>query len=385
MLQGPALSGSPKSIVSGNVLKLVSPHSMTSGKLIMKNSNILQMGKVTSNVIGGKPAFVITNKQGAQITNQQIIIVTTGNTVRTVPTSTTVSTAGGMTSGTNIVSLVSSTSTTNTNLQGAGAQRSAISNQTGLKMLRNISPVHTSTSMQKASGTPSQQKTALYIGGKAVTVMSTNTNVTTSGAISNKVVVYPASTAVTAATSTSLSAKKSFVFNTDGSPRALTLTSKNLPTKIFPSMHVSKEIVSETPLTIVSMKETDPMDDIIEQLDGAGDLLKHPQNEAQTESVENVNNENAASALSIIPLSTSESVDQLARVELIDILNNQHLEEPAEIIDDMSGVSSTTDVKQTEISKIESAKFLPITEKEKSNAHSMVSNKSRLTLWSNKK
>ncbi|KAH8316207.1 hypothetical protein KR067_002171 [Drosophila pandora] len=370
-LQGPVLSGSQKSIVSGNVLKLVSPHSMASGKLIMKNSNILQMGKVTSNVIGGKPAFVITNKQGAQITNQQIIIVTTGNTVRTVPTSTTVSTAGGTTSGTNIVSLVSSTSTTNTNLQGAGAQRSAISNQTGLKMLRNVSPVQTSTSMQKASGTPSQQKTALYIGGKAVTVMSTNTNVTTSGAISNKVVVYPASTAVTAATSTSLSAKKSFVFNTDGSPRAVTLTSKNLPTKIFPSMHVSKEIVSETPLTIVSMKETDPMDDIIEQLDGAGDLFKHPQNEAQTESVENINNENAASALSSIPLSTSESVDQLARVELIDISNNRNLEEPAEIINDMSGVSSTTDDKQTEISKIESSKFLPVTEKEKSNAHSM--------------
>lgn len=359
MLQGPVLSGSQKSIVSGNVLKLVSPHSMTSGKLIMKNSNILQMGKVTSNVIGGKPAFVITNKQGAQITNQQIIIVTTGNTVRTVPTSATVSTAGGTTSGTNIVSLVSSTSTTNTHLQGAGAQRSALSNQTGLKMLRNISPVQTPTSMQKASGTPIQQKTAVYIGGKAVTVMSTNTNMTTSGAISNKVVVYPASTAVTAATSTSLSTKKSFVFNTDGSPRAVTLTSKNLPTKIFPP----KEILTETPVTIVSMKETDPMDDIIEQLDGAGDLLKHSQNKAQTESVENTNNENAA---------TSESVDQLASVEL-DVSNNLNLEEPSAIIDDMSGVSSTTDVKQTEISKIESSKFLPITEKNKSNENSMVS------------
>jgi len=61
---------------------------MASGKLIMKNSNILQMGKVTPNVMGGKPAFVITNKQGAQLGNQQIIIVTTGGSMRTVPANT---------------------------------------------------------------------------------------------------------------------------------------------------------------------------------------------------------------------------------------------------------------------------------------------------------
>ncbi|XP_043069301.1 host cell factor isoform X2 [Drosophila bipectinata] len=372
-LQGPVLPGSPKSIVSGNVLKLVSPHSVSSGKIIMKNSNILQMGKVTSNVIGGKPAFVITNKQGTQITNQQIIIVTTGNTVRTIPSSTTVSTAGGTTTGTNIVSLVSSTSTTNTPAPGAGAQRPSIPNQTGLKMLRNISPVQTPTLMQKASGTPLQQKTSLYIGGKAVTVMSTNTNMTTAGAIPNKVVVFPASTAVTAATSsTSLSAKKSFVFNTEGNPRTVTLTSKNLPTKIFPSTHATKEIASETPVTIISMKEADPMDDIIEQLDGAGDLLKHPQNEAQTESVENTNNENAASALSAEPLSTSESIVQPSSVELIDVSNDPSFKEPNEIIEDISGVSSTTDVKQTESSKINNPKFEPTTESDKSCSHSMV-------------
>lgn len=102
-----------KPIVSGNVLKLVSPHTVSGGKLIMKNSNILQMGKMTSNVMGGKPAFVITNKQGAQIGNQQIIIVTTGSSLRTVPAGSVMTTAGSSGNcGTNIVSIVGSSGTT---------------------------------------------------------------------------------------------------------------------------------------------------------------------------------------------------------------------------------------------------------------------------------
>lgn len=86
-----------KPIVSGNVLKLVSPHTVAGGKLIMKNSNILQMGKVTPNVMSGKPAFVITNKQGGQIGNQQIIIVTTASNLRSVSASSVMSNAGSST------------------------------------------------------------------------------------------------------------------------------------------------------------------------------------------------------------------------------------------------------------------------------------------------
>lgn len=123
--QGSTVPGSQiqKPIVSGNVLKLVSPHTMAGGKLIMKNSNILQMGKVTPNVMGGKPAFVITNKQGTPLGNQQIIIVTTGGNVRSVPTSTVMTSAGGSASGTNIVSIVNSTSTTPSPLQALSGQK----------------------------------------------------------------------------------------------------------------------------------------------------------------------------------------------------------------------------------------------------------------------
>ncbi|XP_044316503.1 host cell factor isoform X2 [Drosophila rhopaloa] len=358
-----------KPIVSGNVLKLVSPHSMASGKLIMKNTNILQMGKVTPNVMGGKPAFVITNKQGAQLGNQQIIIVTTGGSVRTVPASTVMTTAsaGGSATGSNIVSIVSSTSTTASPLQAISGQRTVMSNQSGVKMLRNISTVQTSSSVaigQKAGATPIHQKTALYIGGKAVTVMSTNASMAASGNISNKVMVLPGTGSTNSATS-AINARKSFVFNAGNNPRAVTLATKNVHAKIIPSVQPLKETISETLVSVADMKDTDPMDDIIEQLDGAGDLLKLSESEAHPGSEEEDNNDNnATSSSASASISTGGDTSTSLRGQ-----NTNNMEQPVQIVED-SGVSSTTGAIAIEsVDKMETPKM---SVKENINVETMV-------------
>lgn len=50
-------------LIGGNVVKLMSPAAVSGNKIVMKNSNLMQVGKMTTNA-AGKPAFVITNKQG---------------------------------------------------------------------------------------------------------------------------------------------------------------------------------------------------------------------------------------------------------------------------------------------------------------------------------
>ncbi|XP_017062606.1 host cell factor isoform X2 [Drosophila eugracilis] len=352
--QGSVIPGNQlqKPIVSGNVLKLVSPHTVASGKLIMKNSNILQMGKVTPNVIGGKPAFVITNKQGAQLGNQQIIIVTTGSGVRTVPSTTVMTSAGGTTSGTNIVSIVSSTSTTSSPLQTISGQRTLISNQSGVKMLRNTSSVQTSTPVaigQKPSGTHIHQKTALYIGGKAVTVMSANTSMPTSGNISNKVMLLPgASSTNSVVSTTNLNARKSFVFNTGGSPRAVTLATKSVSAKIISPTQSMKETMPESIIPVVSMKDTESIDDIIEQLDGAGDLLKLATSAVQHRDEEEINDDNATSSSLPPPILTGLDITAPSRA-LNAIVEGHHVD----ILEDVSGVSSTTGARETIMERVE--------------------------------
>ncbi|XP_023036641.1 host cell factor isoform X1 [Drosophila willistoni] len=335
-----------KPIVSGNVLKLVSPHTMAGGKLIMKNSNILQMGKVSPNVMGGKPAFVITNKQGTQLGNQQIIIVTTGGSLRTVPASTVMSTAG---SGPGIVSLVGSTATTASPLQVVGGTRTVISNQGGVKMIRNISTA-SATPGQKLSGTPLQQKTALYIGGKPVTVMSGSPG-------ANKLVMLSGAgtSSITTTAGGATTARKSFVniFNATGSHRAVTLAApaKSVtPAKTGPAtiIHHPKESNTSSSSTVVetatigeaSYVDTDPMDDIIEQLDGAGDTINPPSSrdaQADSEIEDNIDNGDAAA--------TSTSAAATATTTAIpaatgDVTGSESLE------DDISGVSSTTDTQK---------------------------------------
>ncbi|KRF85470.1 host cell factor isoform X2 [Drosophila virilis] len=363
-----------KPIVSGNVLKLVSPHTVSGGKLIMKNSNILQMGKVTPNVMGGKPAFVITNKHGTQIGNQQIIIVTTGASLRTVPSSSVVSSAGSSTGGTSIVSIVGSTGTTATPI-AVGGQRAVISNQSSVKMVRNIpstpgasgrpitltlpqtsSSTHMSGSSghvtsQKLTGTSLSQKTAVYIGGKPVTVMSASSGIGSPGSSStNKLVMLPGATA----------ARKGFVniFNTGGASgpgsgqRTLTLATRSAPVKTAAVQLKEKDNSNVEPaVTIATIADsvcadTDPIDDIIEQLDGADDILKPLKNEAREP--ENIENDNAAATSTSTPTLVQSATPTTGPLTIMSDAQDTVTEiKIPETVDDISSVSSTTDVQKT--------------------------------------
>lgn len=349
-----------KPIVSGNVLKLVSPHTVAGGKLIMKNSNILQMGKVTPNVMSGKPAFVITNKQGGQIGNQQIIIVTTASNLRSVSASSVMSNAG---SSTGIVSIVGSTGTTATPIT-VGGSRTLISNQGNVKMVRNMPAsasvagnvsgtgrpitltLPSSSSAQKPLAVTSlhSQKTAVYIGGKPVTVMSgSSAGGSSSGA--NKLVMLPGATAT---------ARKGFVniFNTGisttsgtagGSQRTLTLATgtRSTPTKTAAMQLKEKDNSAvDSSVAIATMAnedymEADPIDDIIEQLDGAGDLIK-PNHKSDESLEENENNEEdiAATSTSIVTPGVTAAFSDSQKIN-------------AESAEEIFSVSSTTDAPKT--------------------------------------
>ncbi|XP_017853668.1 host cell factor isoform X1 [Drosophila busckii] len=359
-------------LVSGNVLKLVSPHAVSGGKLIMKNSNILQMGKVTPNVMGGKPAFVITNKQGTQIGNHQIIIVTTGATLRTVPAGTVMSSAGGGSSrgGANIVSIVGSTGTTTTTAIAQGATRTIISGQNNVKMVRNVGgtstgrpitltiPTSTTTTAggtsQKLATTSlqQQQKTAVYISGKPVTVMSGSASGGTGSTVGNKLVMLPGSTA----------ARKGFVniFNAGGASgvtatsnqRTLTLTARSGPptvkTTIQQQQYKEKDNAVEASVPIATMTDStyvtaDPMDDIIEQLDGAGDLLKPQKNDCkQAEDMDTDEDFDADIDSKVVAASSTAAAAGLVQLGMENIDASINIR--SNRVDDVSGVSSTTDV-----------------------------------------
>ncbi|XP_017869342.1 PREDICTED: host cell factor isoform X2 [Drosophila arizonae] len=357
-----------KSIVSGNVLKLVTPHTMSGGKLIMKNSNILQMGKVTPNVMG-KPAFVITNKQGTQLGNQQIIIVTTGSSLRTVPASSVMSSAGSAGS-TNIVSIVGSTGTTATPI-ATGVQRTVLTGQSNVKMVRNIQgsagaaagrPI-TLTSVNSgavAAGQKlTQQKTAVYIGGKSVTVMSANSSISSTPGTSstNKLVMLPGATA----------ARKGFVniFNAGGAAgaagvgqRTLALTSRPTAPAVKTTVHQLKEkqenSVAKAAIAIATTGETDTVDDIIEQLDGADDLLTPTKDKPQElEDMEDGDGTviAATSSTTTSPLTSTLTSTLVPLAAMSRTAENPstdiQMADPA--IDDISSVSSTTDVQKSSV------------------------------------
>lgn len=123
--------GQKTALIGGNVVKLMSPAAVSGNKIVMKNSNLMQVGKMTTNA-AGKPAFVITNKQGQQIrTNQQIIFVTTASGLRTVQAGSIVTSAGN-----NFVSLVS-TSQINTLTSATSTGLNSVSTPGGtVKMIR---------------------------------------------------------------------------------------------------------------------------------------------------------------------------------------------------------------------------------------------------------
>lgn len=167
--------GAKTALIGTNVVKLVSPAAVSGNKILMKNSNLVQVGKVGQTA--GKPAFVITNKQGQPIrTNQQIIFVTTAGGLRTVQTGSIVTSSAN-----NFVSLVSSPQVnTITSAIASGANSVQAASGT-VKMIRGVGQqgkpitftLPVSNLQGNKTGSPqliSMPQKCLTIGGKAVTV-----------------------------------------------------------------------------------------------------------------------------------------------------------------------------------------------------------------------
>lgn len=163
-------------LIGTNVVKLMSPAGVGGNKILMKNSNLVQVGKMST--AAGKPAFVITNKQGQAIrTNQQFILVTTAGGIRTVQSGAVTATS----SGNSFVSLVSSPQINTVSTPIAGTTNVAGGTPTGaMKIIRGVGqqgkPITFTLPMGNLQGNKTgspqiismPQKT--MIGGKAVTV-----------------------------------------------------------------------------------------------------------------------------------------------------------------------------------------------------------------------
>lgn len=165
--------GAKTALIGTNVVKLVSPAAVSGNKILMKNSNLVQVGKVGATA--GKPAFVITNKQGQTIrTNQQFIFVTTAAGIRTVQTGSIVTSSAN-----NFVSLVSSPQI-NTITSAIASGTNSVQAGT-VKMIRGVGQqgkpitftLPVSNLQGNKGGSPqliSMPQKGLTIGGKAVTV-----------------------------------------------------------------------------------------------------------------------------------------------------------------------------------------------------------------------
>lgn len=176
--------GAKTALIGTNVVKLVSPTSVggnkiqiVSGAQLVKTgaaANQVQVGKVGA--AAGKPAFVITNKQGQPIrTNQQIIFVTTASGIRTVQTGSIVTSSTN-----NFVSLVSSPQVNTITSAMASGTNSVQTAPGTVKMIRGVGqqgkpitftlPVSNLQGNKTGSQLISMPQKGLTIGGKAVTV-----------------------------------------------------------------------------------------------------------------------------------------------------------------------------------------------------------------------
>lgn len=136
---------------------------------------VYAVGKVGA--AAGKPAFVITNKQGQPIrTNQQIIFVTTASGIRTVQTGSIVTSSTN-----NFVSLVSSPQVNTITSAMASGTNSVQTAPGTVKMIRGVGqqgkPITFTLPMGNLQGNKtgspqliSMPQKGLTIGGKAVTV-----------------------------------------------------------------------------------------------------------------------------------------------------------------------------------------------------------------------
>uniref|UniRef100_A0A336LSF8 CSON003130 protein n=1 Tax=Culicoides sonorensis TaxID=179676 RepID=A0A336LSF8_CULSO len=158
-------------VVSGNVVKLMPSGGVGNKQILVKNSNMIQMGKTIQNV-QGKPTIVITNKAGQQIrTNQQIIVVTTTPQIRTMQNS-----GGIVTSASGNIVNLQSTQVLNTvssaNVIQQGGQQvkmiRGLQSNTGKPITLTV-PMGVQGAKMQQTQSFMPQKT-LTIGGKALTV-----------------------------------------------------------------------------------------------------------------------------------------------------------------------------------------------------------------------
>ncbi|XP_053684256.1 host cell factor isoform X2 [Sabethes cyaneus] len=190
-IQQATVGGQKTAVIGGNVVKLMSSAGTIGGKqILMKNPNIVQVGKVATNV-AGKPTLVITNKAGQQIrSNQQVIVMTSPQGIRTVGGAITSSANNYVTLSTSqVMNTITTSRATNiggaTILQatGAGTAGGTTANIGGqaikLRAVQGGKPITFTVPVgglqaagQKISGTQiiNMPQKALTIGGKAVTV-----------------------------------------------------------------------------------------------------------------------------------------------------------------------------------------------------------------------
>lgn len=163
-------------LLGTNVVKLVSPGGVGGNKILMKNSNLVQVAGKVGTPNANKPAFVITNKQGQPIrSNQQFIFVTSAGGIRSVQSGSIVTS-----STSNFVSLVSSPQVNTITSAIAGGTGQMVTPTGTVKMIRGqqgkpITFTLPVGGIQQGNKTVQQQlismpQKQLTIGGKAVTV-----------------------------------------------------------------------------------------------------------------------------------------------------------------------------------------------------------------------
>ncbi|XP_058838311.1 host cell factor isoform X2 [Topomyia yanbarensis] len=187
---GTIQQGQKTAVIGGNVVKLMSSTGTIGGKqILMKNPNIVQVGKVGTNV-AGKPTLVITNKAGQQIrSNQQVIVMTSPQGIRTVGGTITSSANNYVTLSTSQMMNTITTSRATT-IGGATILQAGTAGGIGttaniggqaikLRAVQGGKPITFTVPVgglqaagQKISGTQiiNMPQKALTIGGKAVTV-----------------------------------------------------------------------------------------------------------------------------------------------------------------------------------------------------------------------
>lgn len=184
-MQHATVGGQKTAVIGGNVVKLMSSTGTIGGKqILMKNPNIVQVGKVGTNV-AGKPTLVITNKAGQQIrSNQQVIVVTTPQGIRTVSGTVTSSANNFVSLSTSqVINTLSTSRATSiggaTTVLQAGTAGGAAGQAIKLRAVQGGKPITFTVPVgglqaggQKISGHQiiNMQQKGLTIGGKAVTV-----------------------------------------------------------------------------------------------------------------------------------------------------------------------------------------------------------------------